>query len=123
MNGRPSYSTVSAKRVTSRVPGGIGKPRSSSSAVMTPRPARWTSVGRIAPVAAGDRQPVVEHRRPAAPRIAVDDVSAASTLDPLAADLEQRARRRIERAHLPLDLLAGSRESSRASALSILAHR
>src|SRR3546814_3457550 len=29
-----------------RVPAGIGKPRSNSSALMTPRPARWTSIGR-----------------------------------------------------------------------------
>src|SRR3546814_1554160 len=34
-----------------RVPAGIGKPRSNSSALMTPRPARWTSIGSIAPTA------------------------------------------------------------------------
>src|SRR3546814_20182614 len=34
-----------------RVPAGIGKPRSNSSALMTPRPARWPSIGPIAPTA------------------------------------------------------------------------
>src|SRR3546814_15200918 len=33
------------------VPAGIGKPRSNSPALMTPRPARWTSIGSIAPTA------------------------------------------------------------------------
>src|SRR5690242_13876407 len=34
----------------SRVPAGIAKPRSNSSALMMPRPARWTMIGWIAPV-------------------------------------------------------------------------
>ena len=69
MNGRPSYSIVSRKRVTRglcgaqdrRVPGGIGKPRNSSATPIALRPARWTAERAERALAAGDRQRLVQH--------------------------------------------------------------
>ena len=118
MKGGPSNSTVRRKRVTRRVPAGRAKPRSNSAGVITPRPARWTRVGAIAPSPQAMVSAVVEHV-PGAPMPST--TAAASSLIRSPPMLEKGAGRGVEGADLALDRSAGWLKSILASALSILA--
>ena len=108
MNGRPSYSTISRKRVTpaSRPPEST-KPRSSSAVAMAPRPARWTRLGTIDP----SPQAMVRPWSSTVPGSPLNIRNLGRKhLDSLAFIVEPGARDGVEGPYLALDLHGGLRE-------------